>query len=439
METRMNFRRVPAASLSGMFLAAVLVSIASAQSNPTYIPFGPGAVKGALYKPDAGPSPHVGIVIMHRTGNSMGHIAARELSKRGFLVLGMNARFENNEAAVHWEDIALDVKSGVGFLKKQPGITKVILLGHSGGGPTMSFYQAVAENGPSYCQGANKLVECTNSVAGLPRADGVVLLDSNSGNAVNTLRDINPAILNESDPRQIDPSIDPFRVENGFRADGAVYTEQFRKRYFRAQAERMNRLIAAALDEQRRMKEGKGIYRDDDLFLIPRGAGADLTDLDVSFRHATVKPQKLLRNDGSIVTQIVESVRRTEAASAEPNSSFTNGARLLTLRSFLSANAIRSTDSLDTVDWCSSNTSTPCALRSISVPILIAAMGAHFLIRDNEIHYEMAASKDKDFIVVEGANHTITPCVPCEKSPGQYSNTVKNLFDYVQKWIGDRY
>ena len=30
-------------------------------------------------------------------------------------------------------------------------------------------------------------------------------------------------------------------------------------------------------------------------------------------------------------------------------------------------------------------------------------MGGHYFIRDNEIHYEMAASKDKDFVVIEGA------------------------------------
>ncbi len=94
---------------------------------------------------------------------------------------------------------------------------------------------------------------------------------------------------------------------------------------------------------------------------------------------------------------------------------------------------------MDDIDWCSSNNSTPCALKSITVPMLITAMGAHYFIRDNEIHYEVAASKDKDFIVIEGATHGITPCTECEKTPGQYSNSVKNFFDYVQKWINARF
>jgi hypothetical protein len=162
-------------------------------------------------------------------------------------------------------------------------------------------------------------------------------------------------------------------------------------------------------------------------------------ELDPSVHHATLKPRKLLKNDGTISTQIVESVRPVGRGSEKANASFRRGTRVLTLTSFLSANAVRATNSMDEVDWCSSNNSTPCAVQNITVPVLFSAMGAHYFIRDNEIHYEMSASKDKDFIVVEGATHGIRPCTACEKTPGQYSNSVKNYFDYVQKWINDRF
>ena len=52
-----------------------------------------------------------------------------------------------------------------------------------------------------------------------------------------------------------------------------------------------------------------------------------------------------------------------------------------------------------------------------------------------EIHYEIAASKDKDFVVIEGPTHAITPCTACEKIPGQYSNATKNWADYMKRWI----
>ena len=37
-------------------------------------------------------------------------------------------------------------------------------------------------------------------------------------------------------------------------------------------------------------------------------------------------------------------------------------------------------------------------------------MGGHYFITDNEIHYDVAASQDKDFVVIEGAVHGQTPC-----------------------------
>src|SRR4051812_32866413 len=75
------------------------------QSNPIFLQL--GQAKGALYKPDSGPAPHVGIIVMHREANYMNNIACTEFSKRGFMVLCMNSRFENNESIVAWELIPL--------------------------------------------------------------------------------------------------------------------------------------------------------------------------------------------------------------------------------------------------------------------------------------------------------------------------------------------
>jgi hypothetical protein len=418
-------------------------SISFAQTNPRYIRFAdvPSAVKGALYAPDAPQKPpHVGILVIHRASNFMNTLACVELSRRGFLVLCMNPRSDNNEALVRWETIPLDVKAGVEFLKKQQGITKIILWGFSGGGPTTTFYQNVAENGPSVCQGPKKLVQCGNELAGLPPADGLILVDAHPGNPVNGIRSINPAVVDDSRPDLINPDLDPFNDKNGYNPKGpSTYSEEFKKKYFRAQAERMNRLIERALAAQRQMKEGHYNYPDDDAFLIVRGDGARLMQLDLSIHAKTEKPRKLLKNDGTIVTEIVKSVRVANPRARQQNATFENGTRFLTVKSFLSANAVRGTDSMDGIDHCSSNNSPPCHLPTITVPLLVSAMGAHYFIRDNEIHYELAGSKDKDFVVVEGAEHGQTPCAPCETSPGQYSNSVKNFYDYVRTWINKRF
>jgi hypothetical protein len=91
------------------------------------------------------------------------------------------------------------------------------------------------------------------------------------------------------------------------------------------------------------------------------------------------------------------------------------------------------------VHWCSSNNSVPCAIQAISVPLLITAMSANSYFRFNELHYELAKSTDKDFIIIEGATHSQMPCVRCEVTPGQYSNATRNFFDYAAAWINKRF
>jgi hypothetical protein len=414
-----------------------------AQTNPVFIQL--GQAKGALYKPDSGPPPHVGIVVMHRESNYMNNIACREFSRRGFMVLCMNSRFENNEALVDWELIPLDVAQGVNHLRNVQQMSKVILYGNSGGGVTMSFYQAVAENGPSVCRGTNKLVQCGNNLAGLTPADGIILSDGHPGNPILRLRSVNPAITNEKHPERLSSRLDPFDPNNGYNPNGSSqYSDAFKNRYFKAQAERMNRLIDDALELLQKIEAGQATYADDAPFNIPRFDGARLLSLDSSIRHTTLFPEKLLKNDGSIVVQFVESIAPPRPELKEANQTFSDGAREgLTVRSFLSSNAIRATNSMDEqqIDLCSSNNSTPCMLQSVTVPLLGAANQASFqnLIQEIEINYLYAKSADKDFIVVEGATTGVTPCTNCSLPASAYSNVTNNFFDYASKWINDRF
>ena len=435
------FKSTTAAFVVGA-TALILTSGVSAQTAGRYVqlPGVPGATKAVLYVPDTGPAPHVAVLLIHRTSNFLAHIATQELPRRGFMVLGMNPRSDNNEAAVRFESNALDIKAGVNYLRSRPGITKVLLFGHSGGGPATTFYEAVAENGIAYCQGANKLTECDASLAGLPRVDGLVLADAHPGISTNELRSLNPAVRDETNFNDVDSRLDPFSEANGYNPSGAShYSDAFKRKYFHAQSARMNRLIAQAQFRLQQIQAGLADTTDDEPFIVPRGDNARLLQLDPSVHHSTLSPRKLLKNDGSIVEQIVESVRVAQPELKTLNSTFGSGTLFLTLRSFLSGNAVRSTDAMDAIDFCSSNNSTPCALQTISVPLLITTMGGHYFIRDNEFHYEVAQSADKDFIVIEGATHGLGRCTACETTPGQYSNVTKNLFDYVAAWINARY
>ena len=416
---------------------------ARAQSNPEYVPLRP--VSAALYMPDEGPAAHIAFLVAHRTADSLNNIACRELAARGFMALCWNTRFVNNETFVDWEETALDVKRAMEFAREQPGIDTVILVGHSGGSPLMGFYQAVAENGLSYCRGPNKLSQCSDEMAGLIPADGMVYPDAHHGNGVQALHGLNPSLSVVDGRIVVDPALDPFNPDNGFNPDGASeYSDEFRDRYYQAQSDAMNAKIAEVEALRARIEAGEHIWPDDDIVLVhfDEQAGAarlDAFDPTVPETMVTAQPRKFLRNDGTIVMQIARSVALPKPHQAAANRTFIDGTKILTTTSFLSTNSVRSTHAMEGIDHCSTNSSTNCAVANSRVPTLIAAMGAYNHIRFQEIMYEQSPAEDKDFVVIEGALHGYTPCTACETTPGQYSNSAKNLFDYIANWANERF
>lgn len=430
-----------------MATCGLLPALANAQSNPVYVTS--GGVKALYYKPDNNPSPRIAFLLVHRTANYMTHIGCTELSKRGYAVFCMNTRYENNEFQVDWDRIALDVKFGVEYLRKQPGIEKVILLGHSGGGPTLSFYQAVAEKGIGFCQDPKKIAPCKSDLTGLPAADGLVLADAHPGVPIILLRSLNGSVINETS-KNFDPSLDPYNVANGYNPSGpSTYSADFQRRYYAAQSQRMNALIDNALKRTHDIAAGNGPYPDNDLFAIPHGGNPGAGPGGASQLHSTDPsnvlrktqlPEKLIKNDGTIVRQVVTSVSPVELDAMSSTNSFDKGTKILSLRSFLTTQAVRSNNSEDDIDHCSSNNSTVCAVQSISVPTLVMGMGGYLFIRDSETEFQSSIAKDKDLVYIEGATHGFTPCTNCLNSgPNDYANSVKNLFDYVDTWTAARY
>jgi hypothetical protein len=395
--------------------------------------------RGTLYKPTGQPAPHIGVVMMHRTADFRNHIAAREFARRGFLSLGMNSRFEGDEGAVVWEDLMLDVKAGVELLKREPGITTVVLFAHSGGGSIMACYQALAENGPAFSQGENKIIQGTDRLANLPRADAVIFADAHLGIAINMLRNLNAAVTDEKTPGEIDQRLDPSNPDVQQRdADGeTVWADDFKQRYIAGQAERMDRLIEQARSQLAAAKAAGVANPGAQAFEIAGGPGMTPAEMFPNTLDRSEKPRQFLKNDGTIVTEIAVQTRPRSSQTADGGPR--RGERQMTLQSFLTANAVRGRNSLDGIDWCSTNSATPCGAAAITVPVLVTAMGSHSFIRDGEIIFEATKSLDKEMIVIEGATHDFVPCIACEETPGQYSNVTKNHFDYAAKWITSRF
>ena len=139
--------------------------------------------------------------------------------------------------------------------------------------------------------------------------------------------------------------------------------------------------------------------------------------------------------------QIVRSVR---VPSLTTNPSPTIRAALkTTVTSFLSTYAIRvgddygygDDDALRGVDWSSSWAANPGNAEGISAPFLTVGMTGSYESATAETIHNHVKAADKTLIYIEGASHGYPACKRCEKTPGQYGDTVKLLYDYVDGWL----
>jgi hypothetical protein len=455
-----NDARIRLASiLLGVTLMGMLAAPAGAQIDSVtreYVQLRPQTY-GVLYSPNVlGAESSVGLILMHPNSDFVRHIGCTELAQRGFRVLCINGQYFNTRREyMIWEQVPLDVKPAITYLRNLAGIQSVVLLGHSGGGQLMPFYQNLAENGVAACRAPGRFTQCGDELAGLPPADGVVLLDAHHGYSANTLTSMDPAVRDESSPNVVDPSLDVFNPDNGYNAAGSTYSEDFKHRYFRAQAQRMLKLNDKALARLDAIVQGKGLYTDDEPFPLARGQ-ARMWQLDPSLISHTRGAYPVLKSDGSVVVEIPHSVRvagvtpgsgGAPSLTARTNASFESGAVMYTVRSWLSSNALKvdpdryyvTEDDIQGIDWNSSNTSTPANLEGMRAPLLILSMTGHYWMVPAEIFFQHAASEDKQLAFVDGASHNLTPCGACEKYPAEYGDTVRTTFDYVSNWLHQRF
>jgi hypothetical protein len=429
----------------GSLLAVTPATAQPARFTTTFVPLS-AAVPGVLYQP-ASPADraHTAIIVMHPFASYLTHVACTELSSRGFVVLCANPHTVNlSHNAYTAEEEAPDVALAVKYARGLPGIQHVLLLGHSAGGPMLTFYQNVAENGPSICQGSEKLIRCPDSLAGLPPADGIILLDSHAGYGLAALTYVDPALASETDPKERNPALDMWAPANGFDPAGAHYSPDFVKQFSAAQGARSNKLIALAEDRLAKIDAQQGAFTDDEPFVM-YGANSRIWQPDLRLQSRTHDPHPILHADGSITTDIVHSVR-VPSGSASAAKTYDSMQIGISVRQFLASSALRTTadyeigeDSLNGIDWASSSNSTPWNVEHISVPLLIMPMTGHYFMVSDEIIYNHAASADKQMAFVEGAVHGLTTCKPCEKTPGEFGDTVQTLFNFADHWLADRF
>lgn len=398
---------------------------------------------GVLYMPvDAGEKSATGIVLMHSDGDYYGFLPAPELAKRGYTVFASNV--ENSCEML--DKKILDLKEAVCFVKNLSHVKKTVLLGHSGGATLISAYQSIAENGASVFQDDHRIIKLSD-IGELPGADAVLLLDSNWGNGVMTLLSLEPAVSDNTSSRNLKPEYDLFSEENGFDPEGSQYSEEFIKNYQKAQEERNEELINMALERLKRIESGRGEFEDDEPFVI---AGASqlapnnkMFPQDIRLLSRTVHEWPLIHGDGSVTTEIIRSRRKPHF---DRNFVTVNGMGtcVSTVRTYLTNSAVRTKDfhydesRIYGIDWDSSYCCTPGNVKGIRVPVLIMGMTGSYEFLAAEQIYENAASEDKTIMFIEGASHNFVPQEDAESYRGEFGDTVKNCFDYVDSWLEKR-
>jgi len=415
----------------------------------TYVKLGdfPEILPCMLYEPlHPGEKSSVGIVLMHSDDDYIEFLPAIALAERGYRVAASHV----SKPISPLDKKIKEVAKIVAYLKTCPGIEKVLLLGHSGGATLMSAYQSVAENGAKIFQKSDMLINIDEMGDIIP-ADGIMLLDSNFGNGVMSLVSLDPSIIDEESGVKKDPTLDLFNPENGYDPVKCHFSEDFIKRFLKAQAERMNRLIKTCQERVKELEKGNGRFIDDEPIVIPGGTqfgpNNKLFPQMVEYFSHTRDEHELIHKDGEVTKQIVHCIRPVRPG-ADSSKVYDFGALNTTVKTFLKNSAVRvypekygyDETTIYGIDWNSSFCVTVGNVEEITAPMLIMGMNASYeYIASEHIYRHALKSKDKTVAFVEGAGHNFVVEPEAEKTPGEFGDTAKSCFDYVGNWIEKRF
>ena len=112
-----NWRILSIVVASFLLMLSVAIPQAVAQLITEEVDLGDGAL--GRYRAPAGPVSRIATLAIHRTSDYRNHASTTELGKSGLGTFGIRTRFGSSEAAVNFEQIALDIRNGIRFLKSE--------------------------------------------------------------------------------------------------------------------------------------------------------------------------------------------------------------------------------------------------------------------------------------------------------------------------------
>ncbi len=211
------------------------------------------------------------IVFDHPRADFSSHYLTPFLLEAGYAVLGGQTRYLGNDVNCEHECLCADLAAQVRYLRAE-GFEKVVFCGNSGGGPLSTFYMAQANTPPP-----DRL---TTTAAGepydlneldLPQADGLIVLAGALSEGALCLANLDPSVIEESDPLSCEPSLDMFSPANGYRRPPEVskYSEAFLARYRAAQRTRCERIDRKAREEIARKRKYRAMMTEPGFGALP--------------------------------------------------------------------------------------------------------------------------------------------------------------------------
>jgi len=153
-----------------------------------------------------------------------------------------------NDLRLEHELALFDVAAGMTHLREL-GFEKIVMLGNSGGAGLYTFYNQQALTPREMRIGRTPGGRPTNlGELHMPEVDAFILVSPHPGQGKLLMSGVDPSVIDEDDPMQTDPTLDPFSKANGFdvEAGRGRYAPEFVERYQAAQTERVARIDARA-------------------------------------------------------------------------------------------------------------------------------------------------------------------------------------------------
>jgi pimeloyl-ACP methyl ester carboxylesterase len=202
---------------------------------------------GILYRPPER-EPRTCVYLMHPRGEFTRHYVVPGLTARGYAVFGHNSRYLNNDTDMVHERLLFDIAAGLRHLKER-GFERIVLLGNSGGGSLLGFYQSQAGRAPGErltSTPGGEPIDLTGEV--MPEGDLYIAVAAHLGEGRFMLNVLDPAVVDEANPLASDPAWDMYNPANGYAGwpGASSYDSAWLKEYRERQRERNRRLDTIA-------------------------------------------------------------------------------------------------------------------------------------------------------------------------------------------------